>query len=92
MTIATTRRIGLDPRVNAPGGANGAKSGDILVRCHSCLGTFKPRNRFQRFCSSQCRLRGWAVRDLTKAVHEGTIEGLRGEFRACIAEIVKEKR
>ena len=90
--MAATRRIGLDPRVNAPGGANGAKSGDIIARCHSCLKAFRPKSRSQRFCSSQCRLRGWAVRDLTKAVHEGTVEGLRGELRACIAEIVKEKR
>jgi hypothetical protein len=37
-------------------------------------------------------LRGWAVRELAKALQEGTVDGLRSELRASIVEIVKEEK
>jgi endogenous inhibitor of DNA gyrase (YacG/DUF329 family) len=70
-----------DPLVNASGGANGASRKDILIQCGSCLKTFKPKSRLNRFCSSRCRLRAWALDDLFQALETGKVDGLKGKIR-----------
>lgn len=80
--MATNPRNRQDPLVNASGGANGASRKDILVSCQSCLGTFKPKSRLNRFCSSRCRLRAWALEDLARALEQGEVDGLKDELWA----------
>ena len=60
-------------------------------KCRACLKPLGPGNG-SRYCSGKCRLRGWAARELKKAMHDGLAEGLRDELWACIAESVKEER
>lgn len=60
-------------------------------KCRACLKPLPPGSG-SRYCSGRCRLRGWAARDLAKALQEGTVDGLRSELRASIAEIVKEEK
>lgn len=79
--MATSRRIGPNRLVNASRRANEVKSGDILVECGSCLKTFKPKSRLNRFCSNRCRMLAWSIRELNKRLKDGTIEGLRDELR-----------
>ena len=45
-------------------------------RCQTCLKSLPPGSDC-RYCSSRCRLRAWALRELTKALHDGTVDGLR---------------
>jgi len=59
--------------------------------CRACLKPLGPGSGL-RYCSGRCRLRGWAVRELAKALQEGTVDGLRSELRASIVEIVKEEK
>lgn len=70
-----------DPLVNASGEANGPSRKDIPASCRSCLGTFKPKNRLNRFCSSRCRLRAWALDDLGQALATCKADGLRDRIR-----------
>lgn len=91
MTSRTKARIGQGQPVNASGGANGASNGDILVRCACCLKTFHPKSRSQRFCGARCRMLAWALKQLLAESRAGRVEGLRGELRVCLIEILKEK-
>jgi len=58
---------------------NASISGIGTGSCQACLKILPPGSG-SHYCSSRCRLRGWAVRELTKALHEGMAEGLRGEI------------
>jgi hypothetical protein len=60
-------------------------------KCRACLKSLPPGSGL-RYCSARCRLRSWAVRELAKALQECTVDGLRSELRASIAEIVKEEK
>jgi hypothetical protein len=45
-------------------------------KCACCLKPLPPGSG-SRYCSGRCRLRSWAVRELAKALHDGTAEGIR---------------
>ncbi len=42
--------------------------------------TVKVKKPFQRYCTPRCRLLGWAVAELARAVRAGDAEGLRREL------------
>ena len=72
---------------------NGTISGALRIgagNCRTCLRILPPGSRL-RYCSGSCRLRAWAVRELTKAMDEGAAEGLRDELRACLARAMKKE-
>jgi hypothetical protein len=48
-------------------------------RCETCLKALPPGSGL-RYCSSSCRLRAWALRELTTALHNGTVDGPRLAF------------
>jgi len=48
--------------------------------CQTCLKSL-PSGSGCRYCSSRCRLRAWALRELTKALHNGTVDGLKAGIR-----------
>lgn len=50
-------------------------------RCQTCLRSLPPGSG-SRYCGSRCRLRAWALRELTKALHDGTVDGLKAGIRA----------
>jgi len=45
--------------------------------CLCCEEIFKPKRRWQRFCSPECRLIFWAANKFYKAFCEGRAEGLK---------------
>jgi len=49
-------------------------------RCETCLKSLPPGSGL-RYCSTKCRLRAWALRELTKALHDGTVDGLKAGIR-----------
>ena len=61
--------------------------GQSLGFCAACLKPLPP-GAGARYCSGRCRLRGWALRDLAKAIHDGTAGGLR----AGISELAKSAK
>ena len=48
--------------------------------CQTCLKSLPPGSGC-RYCSDRCRLRAWALRELTKALHNGTVDGLKAGIR-----------
>ncbi len=48
-------------------------------RCRACLKSLPPGSGC-RYCSGKCRLRGWAVRELAKALDGRLAEGLREDI------------
>jgi len=69
---------------DAVNGTFSAQTATGQHKCRACLKPLPPGSG-SRYCCSRCRLRGWAVRDLAKALHDGTLEGLR-EALASLGE------
>ena len=49
-------------------------------RCKTCLKALPAGSR-RFYCSTTCRLRAWALRELMKALHDGTVDGLQAGLR-----------
>ncbi len=48
--------------------------------CETCLKALPPGSGLH-YCSTKCRLRAWALRELMKALHDGTVDGLEAGLR-----------
>jgi endogenous inhibitor of DNA gyrase (YacG/DUF329 family) len=77
MRIPTKPGIGRNALVNASGELNGSRREDIYGRCLSCLKRFRRKRHDQTFCSSRCRQMNWWLSELSKALHDGRVEGIR---------------
>jgi hypothetical protein len=73
-------------------GTNSSRSTIGAGKCRACLKPLPQHRRVARYCSGRCRLRAWAIRELARALQDGSMEGLRGELRDYIAEAVREER
>jgi len=78
-------RRGSSRALTLQGEAISARSDKV---CGTCGRTLQASGDRQRFCSPRCRLLAWAAKELVRAIREGSVEGLRAEFRELTVEVV----
>jgi len=77
----TSSTTGADLPQEAVNGTISRSPGDIHGRCPVCLKPLPSTRHLRRFCCDRCRLLGWLIKDLVRALDAGEAEGLRGGIR-----------